>query len=465
MGLTPRTSTQLLELRSAATSRRAACSVRSTTAVDMSTMLAGADVDEIAAWSTSASTPTRCWPHLLGAARPGRRRSSPARRTCPGRERRLGALIESHGSPTCSARRRRPGSCLPIPRAPACADCGRCSSEASACPMSIAAELVDAVGGSRAQRVRTHRDHHLVHVPHGAADRSRPMPACPIGRPLANTMSGSPEPAARCPRGAIGELLIGGDGVTRGYHGRPSSPLIGSSVMMRVAGCTATGDLVRWRADGLLEFFGRADSQVSCGVTASSSARSRSSSKVVTTWLRRWWSFTATRDRRDSWLIWSPPLQDTSPRQLRSSVRSERPCPTTWFRERYPLARALATTPNGKVDRLALAAEPAVSGVVDSAGAPEAPVAAVPRPAGAKAISGSDMRSGELAALIDTAWSDTLKIDVIDRNRTFFDHGGNSLQVVTLREALENKLGRSISLVRPLPLSDRERARRRLRLP
>jgi acyl carrier protein len=57
------------------------------------------------------------------------------------------------------------------------------------------------------------------------------------------------------------------------------------------------------------------------------------------------------------------------------------------------------------------------------------------------------MDSAELAALIETAWSDTLKVDTIDRNRTFFDHGGNSLQVVTLREALENKLARTISLV------------------
>ena len=67
------------------------------------------------------------------------------------------------------------------------------------------------------------------------------------------------------PRGVIGELVIGGAGVARGYFGRPDATerafvpdtfTDGSARMYR------TGDLVRWSAEGTLKFLGRRDHQV-----------------------------------------------------------------------------------------------------------------------------------------------------------------------------------------------------------
>ena len=77
--------------------------------------------------------------------------------------------------------------------------------------------------------------------------------------------------------GVIGELWIGGAGVTRGYRRRADLTATAFAPdPERVGGtCYRTGDLVRWRSDGVLECLGRRDQQVKVRGTASSSARSR----------------------------------------------------------------------------------------------------------------------------------------------------------------------------------------------
>src|SRR5262249_52960295 len=86
----------------------------------------------------------------------------------------------------------------------------------------------------------------------------------PIGRPIANTGAYVLDRnLAPVPIGVPGELYVCGYGVAQGYHNRPdltTERFIGNP-FPHPSGYK-TGDRVRYRADGQIEYLGRLDHQV-----------------------------------------------------------------------------------------------------------------------------------------------------------------------------------------------------------
>ena len=87
----------------------------------------------------------------------------------------------------------------------------------------------------------------------------------PIGVPLVDTAVYVCNPAMQLqPFGVVGEIYVGGSGVSRGYLNQPeltaqrfvNSPFHGDQQLYR------TGDLGRWREDGTLDYLGRNDHQL-----------------------------------------------------------------------------------------------------------------------------------------------------------------------------------------------------------
>ncbi len=117
---------------------------------------------------------------------------------------------------------------------------------------------------SRGQRLRPDREHYIHHLPRH--DRTGQVgPTVPIGRPIQHTtVHILDERGQPVPIGVVGELHAGGDGLARGYAGNAAAtarafvpdPTGHGTRLYR------TGDLARWRADGTIEFVGRADDQI-----------------------------------------------------------------------------------------------------------------------------------------------------------------------------------------------------------
>ncbi len=245
----------------------------------------------------------------------------------------------------------------------------------------------------------------------------------PIGKPIANTQVYVLDSQLRLvPPGAIGNLLIGGDGVVRGYLNRPEltaerfvkDPFRAQGRLYR------TGDLARFRADGNLEFMGRADFQVKMRgfrielgeIEAAIEEHAGVEQAVV-----------VAREDQDgnkflAAFFVAQPGKSVDASSLRRSLESALPhyMVPSYF---IPLD-SLPLTANGKIDRNALPPISLQAEISSQAG---------------------DDPQGEFEEVLARAWAEALGLQRINRQDNFFHLGGHSLAALKIAFKSQQEFG------------------------
>ncbi|MFI6041479.1 amino acid adenylation domain-containing protein [Nocardia sp. NPDC051321] len=241
----------------------------------------------------------------------------------------------------------------------------------------------------------------------------------PIGIPFANNrvyvLDEHREPV---PAGIVGELYLGGAGVTPGYHERPEltaerfvtdpfAPELGARMYR-------TGDAARWRLGGQVEFLGRLDGQVKVNgyrveigeIEAALGALPEVVACAVAlhpppSGLARLIGYVVTRDGTDA-----------DEAAIRDALAAE--LPTHMVPARVLTLTALPLTPNAKLDRPRLPAPP------DDLGSSAGPAPRTPT-------------ERHIAAV----WSDVLGVGEFGIDDTFFALGGDSFKALQVIRRIE----------------------------
>ncbi|MGE3510010.1 MAG: amino acid adenylation domain-containing protein [Vicinamibacterales bacterium] len=176
-----------------------------------------------------------------------------------------------------------------------------------------------------------------------------------IGDPIdRTTMHVVTEALEEVPVGTIGELCIGGAGLTRGYRNRPELTRDRFVTLPNADGSRVyrTGDLARRRHDGGLEYLGRIDHQLKVGghriepaEVEAALRRITGVSEAVVTAMTGALGLT----QLVAYLVTEHPPDAARLRGVLGTVLPAYMVPTA-----YVALRALPLTPNGKVDRAAL---------------------------------------------------------------------------------------------------------------
>ncbi|MBB4770700.1 amino acid adenylation domain-containing protein, partial [Xanthomonas arboricola] len=226
----------------------------------------------------------------------------------------------------------------------------------------------------------------------------------PIGRAMSNTRLYVLGPSGQLlPRGVPGELYIGGAGVARGYLNDAArtaerfleDPFEAGGRMYR------SGDRVRWRADGALEFLGRMDGQVKLRGYRIEPGEIEA---VLREQVREISVGVHGEGATARLVAWVSGVSGEGWEEALRAVATSR-LPTYMQPSVYVPLESLPLTANGKLDRKRL---PAPERSRDDSAAPETPI------------------ERELAAI----WERVLGLAPIGRGAHFFELGGHSLMAM-----------------------------------
>ena len=247
-----------------------------------------------------------------------------------------------------------------------------------------------------------------------------------IGRPIANTQLYVLDDAQRpVGFGEVGELWIGGDGVTRGYWNRAemtadrfrSNPF-GLGRMYR------TGDLVQRRPDGRLTFLGRADHQVKLRGFRIELGEIEAALQNITG-IKNAVVVAREATPGDVRLVaYLTATQAVEPKTIRKALLDR--LPDYMVPSHFVQLDEFPVTPNKKIDRNALPA-PTTQPVKRDAPKPE--------------VLQPDVQTDpRLQKGLAEIWSEVLGVSSIAPSDNFFDLGGHSLLAVQTHRAIRERL-------------------------
>jgi amino acid adenylation domain-containing protein len=249
----------------------------------------------------------------------------------------------------------------------------------------------------------------------------------PVGRPIPGRRVLVLDDRDRpCPPGVTGQIVIGGPGLSEGYldpHCRPGAFEDAADPAGRRY---RTGDLGRWRADGLLEFRGRADDQVKLRGTRLE--LSEVEAVLAGHPAVRGCAVVADRDADGlagtltAYVVPDPAAGLARPEQWRAHLR--RRFPETLLPARFVTVPEIPRNAGGKLDRARL---------------PEPDPADAARDAGRSPATETERR-------IAAVWGEVLGTDRIGAEQSFFALGGHSLVATRVLHRIRELTGAEVSL-------------------
>lgn len=251
----------------------------------------------------------------------------------------------------------------------------------------------------------------------------------PVGHPIANTeMYILDQNLLPVPVGIVGELMIGGAGVARGYLGRPEltaqrfirNPFTGNGERLY-----RTGDLARYLPNGGIELLGRMDQQVKIRghrvelgeIEALLNEHSDVRESVVVA------RETANGGKRLVAYVIPREGQNLTQRQLRQYAQER--LPEHMVPAQVVFMDAFPQTPNKKIDRKALPAPEAKTSEVENDFEPPAT---------------------EVEETLAALWSELLDVQRVGRRDNFFESGGHSLLAMQLVGRVRSRFGVDLPL-------------------
>ncbi|MGD2085539.1 MAG: amino acid adenylation domain-containing protein [Candidatus Aminicenantes bacterium] len=271
-------------------------------------------------------------------------------------------------------------------------------------------------------------------------EKHKDLSSIPIGKPVANTnLLILDRHFNLCPVHIAGELVIGGDGLSRGYlnnpdltnqkflRGGPGGAVFSKSAPpgRRRQKFYQTGDLARWLADGNIEFLGRIDHQVKIrgfrieiGEIENQLLDHNEIKEAVVTALE------GSANHETYLCAYFVSNRELSVSGLREYLLMK--LPDYMIPAFFMQMEKLPVNPNGKIDRKRL-----------------------PKPEEYRPKLDSDYEppTTEIENMISRAWQEVLKLDKVGIHDKFFELGGNSMKFIQVNDRLQEYLGEDIPVV------------------